>query len=348
MKKSIIALAVAGALAAPAVSMADATLYGRLHFQMNFDKNKDVDIRNAGHRLGVKGESEMDSGLTAFYQLETEYQNDRSGQTSDSSTVDAALKVRQANAGVKGEFGKVTVGRFTNPLTDTYVADVVERNSGVYEQSPFRVGNAISYTTPDLSGFNGYAAIIADGLGDDDTNKDADAYVVGVNYKANGLYAGLGYMASNYKDGADSSSTDGTNTLDINKSQDLSLGLSYTINNFYVGYNYEQKKYDATVTTPTAVSDGDIKVKVHDFMATYAMDKTTFALGYAQAKVSDTDFKANRTLVGVYQNLGGGADVYVEYAAYNGDAEDGATTTTGFEAVGSNADNVTLGYRVKF
>lgn len=295
MKKSIIALAVAGAVAVPAVAMADATLYGRLHFQLQFDKDKDFNVANAGHRLGVKGDSQMDSGLTAFYQLETQYNNDKgSARKSNSSTDAADITVRHANAGVKGDFGTATVGRFTNPMTSTYVADVFERNSGVYEQAPYRVGNALAYTTPNMSGFDGYVGIIGEGEGSDTQYKDVDGYIVGGNYSVDGLYVGLGYMTADYTKAADG------------KTKDLTFGVSYTVDNLYVAYNYEK------ATTGVAKVD----TKVHDFAVTYAIDKTTLGLGYARAKTDNQDTK-KRTLVGVYHNLGGNADVYAEYADYN-------------------------------
>ncbi|PXF30837.1 hypothetical protein WH50_13275 [Pokkaliibacter plantistimulans] len=337
MKKSIIALAVAGALAAPAVSMADATLYGRLHFQMQFVKDQDMNIANAGHRLGVKGESEMDSGLTAFYQIETEYQNDRSG-TSSSGTVDANLKVRLANAGVKGDFGKVTVGRQSNPYSDIYVSDIFEYNSGVFENESFRMGNAVSYATPDLSGFGASLSFVADGThkatvdtgavdadgnaitttdSTDNYNKDVDAYILGAHYEANGFYAAAAYKTAKYE-------KQHSDSLSYSDSMDsYGLGLSYTVNNFLAAAYWEKTKTD----------NANDSVKNWDLAASYTMDKTTFGLAYGQSKTESED-AAKRTMVGVYQNLGGGADVYAEYGAYNEKAGDG--------------DNVVVGYRVKF
>lgn len=346
MKKSIIALAVAGALAAPAVSMADATLYGRLHFQMQFVKDQDMNIANAGHRLGVKGESEMDSGLTAFYQIETEYHNDRNG-TSASGTTDADLTVRLANAGVKGDFGKVTVGRQSNPYSDIYVSDIFEYNSGVFENESFRMGNAVSYATPDLSGFGASLSFVADGTHNatvtstdstgatvsttsnstDKYNKDVDAYILGAHYEGNGLYAAAAYKTAKYeKLVSETNALGGTDTNAASYNDDMKsygLGVSYTVNNFLVGGYWEKTKTD----------NADDSVKNWDLAASYTMDKTTFGLAYGQSKTENED-AAKRTMVGVYQNLGGGADVYAEYGAYNEEAGDG--------------DNVVVGYRVKF
>ncbi len=334
MKKSLLAVAVASAATLPVLAQADATLYGRLHFQMQFDKNQDMNIANAGHRLGVKGESELDSGLTAFYQLETQFGNDTDG-TSTEGTTDANLKVRHANAGVKGDFGKVTVGRFENPMYKTVVGDVFERTSAAFTQTQERIGNSLAYESPSYAGFNGYAAITGDGGNEDFTDasgvkhsyKDVDGYVAGVNYEANGLYAGVGYAQSQYEKDQDSYDK-----------HDVSVGVSYTYNNAFVGANYE---HNQQLATSAGATDGSIDV--YDVAATYTIDKTTIGLNYSQANPDNAD-KLKRSLVGVYHDLGGGADVYAEYYNVNGAAEQGASDY-GIDALN---DGFTVGYRVKF
>ncbi|MFP8967579.1 porin [Pokkaliibacter sp. CJK22405] len=324
MKKSLLAIAIASASILPVVANADATLYGRLHFRVNFDDGKDASINNAGHRLGVKGESELDSGLTAFYQLETEYHNDRDGQSSATSgAADANLAVRHANAGVKGDFGKVTIGRFENPMYRTIVGDVFERTSAAFTQTQERIGSALSYETPSFAGLNAYATVVAAGEGDSSDYKDVDAYSAGLNYENNGFYAGIGYWQAEFTE-------DQTN----HDKQDLSVGVSYNFNNIYVAGNYEHNEESLT-------DDGGIDV--WDVAASYTIDKTRFGINYSEAD-PDQGSKMTRGMVGVYHDLGGGADVYAEYANVNGAAEDG-NDAWGIDGL---SDSVTLGYRVKF
>ncbi|MFT5707496.1 MAG: putative porin, partial [Oceanospirillaceae bacterium] len=195
MKKSIIALAVAGAITAPMIAQADATLYGRIHERVVFQEDKDVNVANAEARLGVKGNSVTDSGLTAFYQLEIALKGDSAkGQAFSSSRQESNQQVRQMNAGLKGDFGKVTVGRFTNPLTSTYAGDIFEGESGPYQLATYRIGKAISYATPSFNGFSATGTIIGDGGNSDVTDRDVDSYVVTLSGAFGPVSATLAYQ----------------------------------------------------------------------------------------------------------------------------------------------------------
>ena len=73
MKKSIIALAVAGALTAP-LAQADATLYGVAQFRLIDQDEKSLNAQMAKTRLGVKGTVDNDiEGLTTGFQFEWEF-----------------------------------------------------------------------------------------------------------------------------------------------------------------------------------------------------------------------------------------------------------------------------------
>src|SRR5690554_386363 len=61
MKKSLIALAVAGAMTAPMVAQADATLYGSFRAGLAFQDDKSADLRDESSRIGIKGT--VDLGL---------------------------------------------------------------------------------------------------------------------------------------------------------------------------------------------------------------------------------------------------------------------------------------------
>ena len=77
MKKNIIAMAVAAAVAAPAVAMADTTLYGKIHASYDFfggdtEDNKDYSLASNSSRLGVKGKEAISDNLSLIYQWETQ------------------------------------------------------------------------------------------------------------------------------------------------------------------------------------------------------------------------------------------------------------------------------------
>ncbi|MGY8869897.1 MAG: hypothetical protein ACKVJE_05605, partial [Pseudomonadales bacterium] len=71
MKKSLIALAVAGALTAPMVAQADATLYGSLRLKVVAEENKDLDVADNASRIGIKGSVDTNiDGVKAIYRGE--------------------------------------------------------------------------------------------------------------------------------------------------------------------------------------------------------------------------------------------------------------------------------------
>ena len=62
MKKSLIALAVAGAMTAPMIAQADATLYGRISVELLDTDGQDLNLGDEiGGRIGIKGD--VDLGL---------------------------------------------------------------------------------------------------------------------------------------------------------------------------------------------------------------------------------------------------------------------------------------------
>jgi predicted porin len=281
-----------------------------------FQEDKDMAIQSAGSRLGVKGSSEMDSGLTSFYQMELSFGNPTSGRDSNHSTNDSTvLTVRQMNAGVKGDFGKVIIGRFTNPYVATYTADIFERESGPYQLAPYRIGNAVAYTTPSFGGFSATAGVIGEGEGDDSTYEDVDGYVLQAGGSFGPVSVNVAYMETDYEVGA---------TATEEETELASIGLAYNANNVYVGLGYEEDDVSST--------------DVIDFTARYTVGKTAFGLGYAKLEGAGS-IENDRAMVGVYHDLGGSADTYLEVASHD------ATSSTG---VDSDFNRVTLGYRVKF
>jgi predicted porin len=317
MKKSIIALAVAGAMTAPIVAQADATIYGRVHERVVFQEDKDVNIENAEARFGVKGSSELDSGLTAFYQIEMALRGDTSDDRQSNSSRqsgDTVVQMRQLNAGVKGDFGTAIIGRYTNPYVDTYTGDIFEKESGVYQLAPFRIGNSVGYTTPDFNGMSASVAIIGEGEGDDSVYEDADGYVVKLKGAFGPVSVAVAYMDTDY--------TNATATAD--ETELSSIGLAYNANGLYVGLGYEEDD----------VSNTD----VIDFGVKYTVGKTSYGLGYAVKDATGTE-EADRVVLGVYHDLGGSADVYTEFAKHD---------QTSAAGVDSDFNRFSVGYRVKF
>jgi predicted porin len=180
MKKSLIALAVLGAIAGAAQAQTSVTIYGIVDTGITY-ANK-VSTANGGpngtssangskfsvdsgviqgSRLGFKGVEDLGGGLKALFQLEAGFRNDTGALQSDTGST--TLFRRKSVVGLGGNFGSVLLGRQTDILDDvsqwTSVQDfggvtgVVGHNLDRLEGT--RTNNSIRYNTPDLSGFTG-------------------------------------------------------------------------------------------------------------------------------------------------------------------------------------------------
>lgn len=107
MKKSIIALAVAGAMTVPMMAQADATLFGGVRFELNKTDSVNAKTATTKANIGVKGSSTLDSGLTTGYYIE--YAASAEGTN---------LSVDGVYVYVSGDFGKVILGERDLPYSD--------------------------------------------------------------------------------------------------------------------------------------------------------------------------------------------------------------------------------------
>jgi predicted porin len=326
-----IAVLVTGLLASSqsfSAAKADTHFYGRIHIRLAAIKNQDTSLNNAGHRLGIKGEGVLNNGWDFFYKLESEMNNDDglgkkdgagghtlSEPSAVSSTDLADIVIRHAHAGLSNDYGSVTFGRQSNPLANSYTADVFEANSGSFEQTPFRLGHALIFQTPNDNKVRGYVGAMLEGGGDEEENEQLDGFVVGGQYKLQKLVMHLGFFHADF------------NSLDTDKSEfsDVSFGLSYQLKNIYLAANAEHSILKAP--------DGnEVKTDKIDLGLTYTIDTITYGTGYA-VQDNGTD-RSSRFLIGAYIDLGSNNDCYVELGLLNKEAGDN--------------DNLAMGYLITF
>jgi len=127
MKKSILAIAVAATMAAPAAVMAAPTVYGNLHISLN---QADNDIPDADNNLavssntsaiGVKGSEDLGDGLKAIYKAEWGITvgpgpttNPDGDFLSGSESAVGGLTGRDQFLGLKGGWGAVKFGTMSS------------------------------------------------------------------------------------------------------------------------------------------------------------------------------------------------------------------------------------------
>jgi len=209
MNKKLLSLAVAAAITAPAVALADATLYGKTHvsidwFDIGSDEYKGWAVNRGeigkgngrANRLGVKGSEDLGAGLKAIYQVEfgiplaneRDYDFDNGEQR--------GLKMRNTYVGLKGGFGTFLVGRHDTPLkVSTSKLEMFNDTMADYEGTlgfdDIRADNTIAYITPSFGGFQFAAATIPGSASTVDGGK---------NRKANSLTEGYS-LAATYGNG---------------------------------------------------------------------------------------------------------------------------------------------------
>ena len=204
MKKTLIALALASLSTA---SMADVILYGQIKGgvettfgnKLGGDKNPGTttQIVDYGSRIGFKGHEHLTDNLDAIWQVESKVDiGGGSGRT---------FGTRDSFIGLKGGFGTVKVGYQQTPIKELNgKLDQWEYDSSVAGLGTFTRGTdanrratAVSYETPDLSGFTAKAYYspseqengeTTDALGAH-KNKAKGIYGLSASYKNSGFFA---------------------------------------------------------------------------------------------------------------------------------------------------------------
>jgi predicted porin len=314
MKKSLIALAVAGALTAPMVAQADATLYGSMRVLVVDEDTQDLDVADGTSRIGIKGDVDLGiDGVKGIYNFETRLRAD-DGTFAGSGTGNARL----SNIGITGDFGTALAGKmyaphwlWTSAVTDATWNDAV---IGTIRESVLRPGSTLAYISPNMSGFQAALAIVADsGV---NAGEDVDVTNIAVKYAANGLHLALSHV------------DDGS----ANSQDQLGVAASYTMDAFKVSARYqEEDNTNGNVGAAAGIDTETTQVGV-----AYTMGATTLQARFTNIDI-DNGADADQWAVGVQQMLGSQGRVFLEYA----DAE------TGFAGLTAN-DRLSVGYRLDF
>lgn len=214
MNKTLIAMAVAGVMAAPMAAQADATVYGKIHVSIDSgDTGASADAppakasglyfqSNSG-RIGFKGSEDLGGNLKAVWQFESNA-SFGSGNTSFGG--------RNSYVGLAGGWGSLVGGRHDTPfktvarkfdLFGDQVGDsrnVIQRPTGGTNWD-LRPGNVVAYTMPSIGGFDARVAYVID-----DATEDATALSAYGMFKLSNWLFALGYES---QDNATGTSADG-------------------------------------------------------------------------------------------------------------------------------------------
>lgn len=188
MNRKLLALAIGAALTLPVAAQAAPTVYGMLN--LSVDKvdiestaTDNFQVNSNASRLGVMGEENLGSGLSAVYKAEWGVDGDGDG---------GDLTLRDRFLGLKGGFGTVKLGAFDTPLRASQGAvdlfnDMTYLDMGNVIYGENRSANLIGYDSPKLAD----ALTVRVALQSGETNANdgiAEAFSASVAYEANGLY----------------------------------------------------------------------------------------------------------------------------------------------------------------
>ena len=232
MNKKLVAVAVAGLLAAPLAAQAqtaNVTLYGRVNLTMEAVSGKAVDpnlpagsaavnrtvyrVGSNSSRLGVRGSESLGGGLSAIFQIESNVSADSSG---------GVFASRETFVGLQGTWGTFKIGNFLAPYDDIHpifgnvptlttsilsTAALWAQGSQSKDDGGFdaRLGNSIRYDSPRIGGFAGSVQIAqkdatSGGTGGTLAQQQRHAYVLSAGgFYANGPFQGGIAYESNTK-----------------------------------------------------------------------------------------------------------------------------------------------------
>ena len=269
MKKQILALAIAGALAVPQVGFAaeddsgmqytsaSEGLFGSLRtiYSTGAEKNKHGTIKADGSVFGYRGSLDLGSGLTGLYHYEQRILSQEGEQLGAS-----AGKVRHNFVGLRGNFGEAhfgSTGAFVSGIPN--VTDITANGGGSFV-SIYRFSRGIQYISPELNGFQagGHLTMPDDGDGsgqdsgrDDVTGKaQVGQWALGGKYKVRGFTVGGAYLVNpeEFTNGRPALSADDNNVMlpaiAANKADDGSqwyVSGTYAQDNWKVAAMYGQK-----------------------------------------------------------------------------------------------------------
>lgn len=281
MKKSLIALAVLGAIAGAAQAQSSVTIYGIVDTGVVYtSKAINTTTGNTGSkfsvnsgviqgsRIGFKGVEDLGGGLKALFQLEAGFNNDNGALNGQDSKTSTTLFRRKSVVGLGGDFGSVLLGRQTDILDDVSQWTSVQDFGGVTGSvghnldrlEGTRTNNSIRYNTPDLSGFSA-SAIYGFGEAAGQTSS-------GQSFGLGGQYANgpLGLFAAYYQSKLGSNASDtallnGGSPVFTGNAGDtalktFSLGASYQVGPARLYGNWSRVKQPLAFASTTPAAGG--------------------------------------------------------------------------------------------
>ena len=365
MKKSLIALAIASAVSAPAfAATANVDVYGRMAFSLDFADTNDlvgdgadaVTGRDNVSRFGIKGTEDLGNGLAAIWQVEMQLNTNNNDKGTFTTTASGSTyKINVGQTTLRNTFvglssktlGTVILGRHDTPYKmATGNLDIFSDTAGDYNtiigtangKTIFdnRAPQIVSYMSPTWSGFS-FAAAYAEAKYNEQLDNLADdniqAFSTMAKYVNGPIFASLAYETFSGASGfGGATATTGTEAY--------KAGLGVKLGALQLGAVYEMIDADAAKSAlerDAYYMNAMYSIGAFDLKAAYGMstDGDSAASTEADYYVVGADYNLSKRtkLFGLYTSLANG----------NGTAYGQSTTGYVPEDNGTDVDVISLG-----
>jgi len=186
MKKHLLAIAVASAVAVPA--MAQVTISGRIDTSIqraedsagkSYTKiNSDLLTTN---QIIIAGSEDLGGGLKASFSIVSPF-------ASDANSNPFNFGGRGATVSLSGGFGSIDLGRSPGNMGNSIMASSVVGNRGNLDTAEARPNNSVSYSTPNMGGF---VVRVLHGLGGETDPNTGEQTEISLSYSAGPLLVRL-------------------------------------------------------------------------------------------------------------------------------------------------------------
>ncbi|OYW39054.1 MAG: hypothetical protein B7Z35_05405 [Hydrogenophilales bacterium 12-61-10] len=367
MKKSLIALAIASAVSAPAfAATANVDVYGRMAFSLDYvDTNNLVgdgaDVvtgRDNVSRFGIKGTEDLGNGLAAIWQIETALNTSTTGVGSLRNTFiglsnkslgtvilgrhDTPYKLATGNLDIFAD----TAGDY-NTIIGMTAGGVGGLGTSIYDN---RAPQLVAYMSPTWTGFS-FGAAYVETKNVEFANADNRQAISAMAKYVNGpIFASLAYetFSGGIGGGSVASTAATTNpvataTFVNAKTEAYKAGLGVKLGALQLGAVYEMIDSEAAKNTASAANERD----AYYMNAMYSIGAVDLKAAYGMAKdgesTASTEF--DYYVVGADYNLSKRTKLFGLYTSLaNGSGTALSQYTTGYTAeAGQDVEIVSMG-----
>lgn len=359
MNKKLLAVAIAGAFAAP-VAMADTSnvvIYGVINMSVDSvdggsgtttaaTQERRARISSNNSNIGFKGTEDLGNGLSAIWQYETAISFDtqtRNDQGNGDGT--GTTGSRNTFAGFSSKtMGALTFGNQESPMKtsiaklDMFANTIADYRTLIGPNT--RMASSALYASPSFNGFDaklGYSA--RNETGNDSTTGSVSnpSYWSGNVTYANGpILASLAYEVEKTV----------TDTANSTKQKTTRAGFGYNFGAAKVGVGYNTTKLDTTASSVTS----DVKVNSWMLSGAYAMGKTTLKAQYVKSgdtsgsgsTATSTSQGAKQWTIGADYTLSKRTNLYALYTKLQNGTNSSRALGTGATVLGSNTGVATV------